>query len=305
MKNSEIKEEQQIDMVEDRYGIMRKLIPVKDKINYICKYHKFATENSLIEVTIKKTGEVVKRCLHCEHDKRENKKIQTTEWNKEKENLTDYYIRRTLVVGTKNALPMKDYPDILVEAKRAVIKLKRKNDKLKEPIKKCSKHGNLYADDVIKAGKSRWTGEQKFKCKKCMKELHKKHYELNKIKVLSKHAKYRADNRAKIIIKHREDRQKNRIKYMSDNQRADAYFRHKFEGQMLNKKYKDAKEVENLTDGYIRRKIKYQTGLKKEDIPDVLIEAKRAVLLLRRGIKKKRDEEVFNYLEEKLKNVEN
>src|SRR3990167_3054168 len=67
-------------------------------------------------------------------------------------------------------------------------------EKANTPIKKCMKHGNLFLPDVIKSGINRWTGGQAYKCRHCMKDFHKKHYENNREKVLSACEKYKKEN---------------------------------------------------------------------------------------------------------------
>ncbi len=276
----------------------------KEEPKPICKIHLYAKETDLIDVTIKKTGRVVKKCFYCERFKAIRKMEHKKVWETEKKNLTDYYIRRSLVRGQKSAMPMEEYPDIIIEAKRAVIQLKSKIEKEKLPLKRCSKHGKLYKDDVIKAGITP-AGTQQYKCRACMKEYHKANYELNKEVIRQKHATYRKENREKIAKGKRESRKRNKIKYMSEQGIANALFRHKMEREKNQKRLRDRKEVELLKDNYIKRKLKHRTNLKNEDIPQSLIEAKRAMLLLKRGIRKKEDAEIFNIMMKKEKlNVE-
>jgi len=268
MKDNDKIVENQYDMVEDRYGIMRQR--VTQKVVGVCKHHGYAKEEDLVDVTIKKTGKIVKRCKFCERDKFENKKVYTEDWKREKESLSDYYVRRTLVHGTKNALPMQDYPEILVEAKRAVIKLKRQTEIIKQPIKECSKHGKLYREDVIKAGKER-SGNQKYKCKKCMKELHAKHYELHKVKVKLAHEQYKNKNKTQVAKSKAESYKKNKHKYLArENERKRIY---------------DREATKLLKDRCIKKLLVKRTGLSMSDVPQELIETMRAVQLLKRGIK--------------------
>jgi hypothetical protein len=200
----------------------------------------------------------------------ENKKERQEDWRREKENITDYYVRRTLVMGTKTPLPMQDYPQILIEAKRSVIKLKRAADKMNEPIKECAKHGKLYREDVIKAGKDRG-GEIKYRCKKCMKELHERHYALHKTKVLLQHKKYKDANKEKvrqmISLSAKNHRHKYRVR---ENERKRLF---------------DREATRELKDRCIKKLLVKRTGLSMRDIPPDLIEVMRAVQLLKRGIK--------------------
>lgn len=276
----------------------------KKEFTYSCRFHRWAnTPEDFMDVILKKSQRIVNRCRYCEREKLENRIIQKQEWETEKQNLTDYYIRQTFVRGAKNPLPMKDYPQELIDAKRAVIKLKREAKRLNEPLKTCCHHGKLYIEDVIKSGKSK-AGAQRYKCKKCMQELHHRHYELNKIQIKNKHKKYREENRERCAQVKRDSRLRNKIKNMSVGSIHDAILRHKIEIDKYKKKLRDKGEVAEITDQYVKRKLKYKTNLKNEDIPQVLIEAKRALILLRRGVRKKQDELIFNLIEGKGKNGE-
>ncbi len=52
-----------------------------------------------------------------------------------------------------------------------------------EVIKSCKTHGDLILDQCIKARINK-DGSQAYRCKLCMQELHRKHYEKHKDKVL-------------------------------------------------------------------------------------------------------------------------
>lgn len=263
----------------------------------MCPFHRWITEAQLVDILIKKTGEIVKKCLHCEKYKLENKKIRQEDWKKEKENLTDYYIRRTFVAGQKYSIPMHEYPDSLVEAKRASLLLKRKTKKLMEPIKKCIHHGKLYIKDIIKSGISK-SGAQQYKCKHCMQEMHKKHYELNKLKIRLTHQKYRAENKEKV----KETKRKSRLKNIEKEQERsrERWQKYMLENPSLarerNRKYK-RKMVRELTDTYIKKSLTDGTMLRYQDVPESLINAKRAVFMLRRGIKKQATQTKLNIQE--------
>lgn len=121
----------------------------------------------------------------------------------------DELARGTGLKGEERRLFKESLPKELLQLKRASLKLQRlidqkkkgikdKKDKLKQPLIKCYKHGGLYLKDVIKAGICPSSGEQKYKCRECMRNIKKNYYENNKTYVLEKTAKYRAENPDKI-----------------------------------------------------------------------------------------------------------
>lgn len=300
MKDATIKVENQYDLIPGTQ--QQKIIT---KVVEWCKYHYYATENDLIDITIKSSGKIVKRCRYCERMKLENKQIAQKDWQKHKDNLTDWYVRTLLTKGKGFKLHRMEYPQELVEAKRASIKLKRAVDKQNRPMKKCVTHGALYKDDVIKAGKNR-SGEQCYKCKMCMKELHKKHYELNKTKVSLKHKEYRENNRDK----RRETKRLSRIRNDTPKQRQAT--RERWErwkeknperASILKREIKKA-AVKNLNDSYIKQQLLRNTNLKSDEIPDILVDLKRTMMAIRRTIKRKNDGNKLLQLEELL-NVQN
>lgn len=263
------------------------------KVIRVCKNHPFATEKSLIEITIKKSGKKVKRCLHCEREKLENKQIKSAEWKVEKDNLTDKYIEKVLKADGK--LKLDNIPSQLIEAKRAVIQLKTFTDKINAPLKECLHHGKCYRDDVIKNGLYA-NGETKWKCKRCMKELHAKNYQLNKVKILARNKQVRLDYPGKVRKIKYKSWVKNKKKYLArDNER-----RRKF--KLLNiDHYKkiDKERVLNLTDSYVKKAIMNRSNLKSNDIPNCLVQVKRATMLLKRSLKSKfSDLKLNNKLEE-------
>jgi hypothetical protein len=92
---------------------------------------------------------------------------------------------------------------------------------------------------------------------------------------------------------------KYQISYLDKHIIDNAYLRHKIEERLVKKKAANKRDQDELTNHYVKRKIAYRTGLKSADIPEELVEAKRAVMVLNRGIRRKRDEFIFNYIEEK------
>lgn len=75
---------------------------------------------------------------------------------------------------------------------------KERQSKLNKPLMNCRLHGKLFKDDIIKGGKSRWTGDQRYKCKRCMRDLHRDYYLRKKEYVSNKCADYRKTNPEKV-----------------------------------------------------------------------------------------------------------
>lgn len=260
------------------------LSPLSQKEQLNCKYHKYVMKEQFIDVVIKRTGKIVKKCPKCQAQIIENKKIMMMDWKKEKENVTDYYVRRMLSRG-KNALGMHEYPENLVKAKAATIKLNQAIIKANEPLKKCHKHGDLYKNDVIKAGKYA-NDEIRYRCKKCMKELHARHYDLNKIKILHSHKKYTEANEEKVRKIKRESNKKNRYKHK--------------DRENLRKKLRERIHTKELSDRYVKKLLVKRTGLSMSDVPDELIDCMRAVQKLKRNIKFKSLEQKYTSIGEKI-----
>lgn len=132
-----------------------------------------------------------------------------------REQIWDDEVNKELMKGMKQK-HLIEFPKEMLQLKRATMKLSRlikhikkiNIDKLKKELKeeqiiliklntpliKCQKHGELFLKDVIKSGKSKWTGEQLYKCRECMSNIKKKHYINNKDLVLKKNAEYRVKN---------------------------------------------------------------------------------------------------------------
>lgn len=261
-----------------------------------CSFHRWANRDTdFIEVTVKKTGIKIIRCRHCEADKMENKKARLIEWEKEKENVTDYYVKKTLRTG-KTGIKSGEIPQELIEAKRALIQLNNLKKKMDEPLKTCSQHGKLFRDDVIRSGKYA-NGESKWKCKHCMKEMHHKHYQLNKAKVLVSHAKYRQENKEKVKTIKRESWLKHKDKYLKKENERRLRFK---QNNIEHYREIDRKRVVELHDNYIKKCLTNHSNIRREDIPDLLIDAKRAIMMLKRGNKAHQQINTKLTLEEKL-----
>lgn len=302
MKDQDKKVEHEFELVHVDGKPMQRVIT---KVVQACKYHLYANETDFVEVIIKTTGKKVMRCKYCERNKYENKKMRREELKKDKEELPDYYVMRTLRMG-KSGLKVNDVPPALIEAKRAVMKIKNLQQKLEEPLKTCHKHGKLYQDDVIKSGKSQWTGEQQWKCKQCMKDMHKRNYELNKLKINLKAKHYRAENPEKVrAIKLASRRKQQDIENEKSRARWGKW-ENKNPGkvQEMNARVKKIARAE-LNDSYIKQNIVKRTGLKHDEIPQILVDAKRAVMMLKRQVKTKRDHEKVLIRLEERENVKN
>ncbi len=137
---------------------------------------------------------------------------------------------------------------------------------------KCSYHGKLADNEIIKKGKSK-SGIQRYRCKICMQQLHKKNYEKNKATLKIKQAKYRAENKEKVAA----NKKKSRIK---------TFAKHKEKRNLYSQEY-CKKQIEELGDNYIKRIFTKRTLLKTKDIPASLVEMKREVIRLKRLIKLK------------------
>ena len=176
-----------------------------------CKEHhkrQIDRENRIREHNEKQYQESRKR-----YNIRYEKKLEKLEKSR-KENIWDDEVRHELSIGLKlnsdqRYLYKEKIPKQVLQLKRATMRLERliKNikenhktkkelekeaiKKLKRPLVECRKHGALFLKDVIKGGKSRWTGEQRYKCRQCMSDLHRDYYRRRKDYVLMKHAEYR------------------------------------------------------------------------------------------------------------------
>lgn len=83
-----------------------------------------------------------------------------------------------------------------------------------EIIKTCKKHGDLTLDGLIKSGKNK-DGTQRFRCKKCMKEIHHANYLKNKEHIITKSEEYKKNNPDKVKQWRKNDYEK--FKYIRNN----------------------------------------------------------------------------------------
>ncbi len=154
-------------------------------------------------------------------------------------------------------------------------------------VKICKMHGELDFSKVIKA-KVTVKGEQRYRCKLCMQELHKPHYEKNREKVLTAHATYRNQDPKKYQeIKNASKRKMYALhldKYRKDRDEREK--RNPEKKKLRQQRYKN-KSVESLSDAYIKQNLVRETNLKFADVPQELVETKRASMQFKRLIKSK------------------
>lgn len=154
---------------------------------------------------------------------------------------------------------------------------------MNEIIKVCKKHGELTIDFLIKA-RINTNGEQAYRCKICMQELHRDHYKKNKEKVLLAHDLYRQKDPLKYQdIKNSSKRKMyalNPEKYRELSQRRDT----KEKKNARNKIYRE-KIVNNLSDVYVKKIISDNSGLSRSCIPGSWVGVIKECIKLKRKIK--------------------
>jgi|SRR5579859_2890537 len=263
---------------------------ITDKKKF-CRYHKWVRDEDFIKVTAKSSGKEYDRCPVCERVKLENKKIHLADWEKEKKEVSDYYVRTVLKKEKRTKLKMDEFPYEMIQAKKAALMIRQAVKELQKPLKKCIRHGDLYEKDCIKSGKTK-EGVQLWKCKECMKEYHAIHYDKNKEKINAKTKKYFADrpglktslNKAQ-RLRIRLDPEKYEIYKTKTRERFKKWEEAKPEFALhRNKRYKRLARA-NLKHSYVRNILAKDTNLRAADFPISLVETKRVCLQLKRGIK--------------------
>lgn len=134
----------------------------------------------------------------------------------------------------------------------------------------CKVHGKLFEADLIKKGKLK-SGNQAYRCRKCMKEMHRRHYEANREKVLGSIKKYREENRERVRTWKRE--------YDCKYRERDAEKKRKRQRKLY------YKQREMLHDRYIRHLICKRSLLRYGDITPSLVEMKRTLIIAKKYIK--------------------
>jgi hypothetical protein len=141
------------------------------------------------------------------------------------------------------------------------------------PLKTCKTHGALYRDNVIKSGFYE-SGKPAFKCKACMRELHARHYKINKTKIREANNLYKKENKEKHAAIKKKSLIKNRHKYK--------------ERQNYIKKISERVQTEEMSDRYIKKMITKRSNLSMSDVPEEMIKLGRAVLQLKRTLRRKK-----------------
>lgn len=142
--------------------------------------------------------------------------------------------------------------------------------------KNCKKHGDLTEKDIIKKGKLK-SGNQAYRCKKCMQDLHANNYQANKEKIRLKLKKYKEENLAKFKQIKKECEQKYRERDRDKKRERDKRL------------YLRQKEI--MSDRYIKHLIAKRSLLKFKDIPPSLIEFKKVLLRTKLIIKQHKKED--------------
>lgn len=156
-----------------------------------------------------------------------------------------------------------------------------------DETKLCKHHGVLPLDKFTKAGK----------CKQCRKIIMKNNYEKNKEKILAKNTEYRKKDPKKSAAMKYESWKKHKHKYLERQRISDrAYRQRNHESLRIRDNAKKRKYTNTLHDVYIRQKLVSGTPLSATMIPKSLVEFKRAQILLKRAIQKKKDEEKLHIL---------
>lgn len=202
-----------------------------------------------------------------------------------KDKLLDTYVIKELLKGTKGVKRDK-IPKALIEMKRTQLLLNKVIKKKTDPIIECPTHGDLYLKDVIKAGKSRYTGIQNYKCRVCHQQIKKEYYKRNKEYVLAKCQEYKNKNPEKIReIKNASKRKMFAIDAEKYRKKRDKYDKNNPEKKRARQKRFQRNAIENLTDSYVKQQIVRNTDLKHKDIPQPVVEMSRDIMKLKRFIK--------------------
>lgn len=279
--------------------IPHEIVEQKEEVkSFKCPKHSHFPQTILIDVLVKKTGKIVQRCLFCEKSKHENKKVKTVEWDNHKKNVTDEYVVKTLSMG-KHGLKKELIPKELIEAKRAIIKLKNLTDELEKPLMTCRYHGDLFEGQTVRRGKNA-AGEPTYRCKQCLSESHRKHYELHKAKVKLKHKEYRESHRQKVRRINTESRKRKVLEAILNGKSYETILHIKNKRSLKRNRPPDDKRVREITDNYVKNNITKRFNIRREDIPESMIQAKRALIQLSRMVRRQREDEFINQLEEKL-----
>lgn len=147
-------------------------------------------------------------------------------------------------------------------------------------LKKCPHHGDLLLDGVVRSGMRK--GIQVYKCKRCLKAAHAKHYQKNKSIIQAYQKTYRVEHAEKVREIKRKSYAKRSTYWLESQRRSRLKWKEKNpEKYQLIKNLISTRHVTTLKDSYVKRYMK--TTLK--DIPRQMIELKRVMIQLRRLIR--------------------
>jgi hypothetical protein len=159
-------------------------------------------------------------------------------------------------------------------------------------VKICEKHGALTINQVNKNGKDS-VGIQLYKCKQCKAGFYRQHYLKNKEEILKKTTEWRLKNPER-------KRELNRL--WSKKQRAlhpgEATERKRIYDKLNPEKHKTRrlrwarKQIEEIGDKYIKDLLTRGDRLKWHEIPNELVDLKKAVIQLKRLIRRRKSENV-------------
>lgn len=156
-----------------------------------------------------------------------------------------------------------------------------------EVVKVCKHHGPLLASQ---ANFYLEKGSPRFRCKACLADSHRKHYERHKETVLAHQKAYRKEFPDRIRhIKYRswlKHKHKHVEKHRANRARYDA--RHR-ELERLRDRTRKRRYCQELTEAYVREKMRKSSKLSAKDIPLCVVQCQRALLLLKRAIKNRKN----------------
>jgi hypothetical protein len=151
-------------------------------------------------------------------------------------------------------------------------------DEEKKIVKNCQHHGELTRDQVVNRNKKA-DGTSSFRCKYCLADSHKKHYEKHKKDVLAKQKIYRKENPEKIAKIKRESRKRNL---------------HKHRNIYLKKRLIwEAGQRNILSDGYMKHLLRRQ-GIAAQFTNDSLVNFKRVQIQVKRLVEYKTGKKITN-----------
>lgn len=141
----------------------------------------------------------------------------------------------------------------------------------------CKYHGPLESENFIKKGKHT-SGNQAYRCRFCMRDIHAKNYLKNKEIINEKNRLWRQKN--KELMREARTEYYHATKNLYPNQKCKRK-----RDVKLNKK-----QVENLSDRYIKQLLTKHGKYKVAQITPSLIEEKRKMVIEKRQRKEQKNE---------------